>query len=104
MFFPVKSEETAALKAYRKTCTYHGLTIKVSVRALAALKRVIEAKINEDKEGIDDRDLYTLSRRGFIRTTNTGEVVVTETGLCVASLAEAGHLLKIDESTKKVKA
>lgn len=92
-FFVAKKEETAAIHNFRNTCTYHGLSVRVSLNALTALKHVVEAKLKGEPADVGERDTYTLGRRGLIRVTGDGEVVITELGLLVITLAEAGGLV-----------
>jgi len=93
MFFTAKKEEAHAISCFKRTCTYHGLTVHVSLLALMSLKQVVEAKLKGESVDIGVRDLYTLSRRGLIRVVGDGDVVVTELGLLVIALAEAGGLV-----------
>jgi hypothetical protein len=102
MFFVAKKEEAQAINQFKKTCTYHGLTVRVSLHALTALKQVVEAKLKGEPADVGERDIYTLGRRGLVRTTGDGEIVVTELGLLVTALAEAGGL--IITKSKKVTA
>ena len=92
-FFAARKEETQAIGQFKKTCTYHGLTVRVSLAALTALKHVVEAKLKGEPADINDRDTHTLWRRGLVRVSGDGEVIVTEIGLLVIALAEAGNLI-----------
>jgi hypothetical protein len=98
MFFTAKKEEAGAISLFKKSCTYHGLEITVSIRALAALKHVVEAKLTGEPADITDREFHTLHRRGLVRLSQDGEQIVTELGLLVAALAEAGNLITIKGS------
>lgn len=95
MFFEVKREEVGAVSQFRKTCVTHGLDIKLSLKALNALKHAVEAHTLGDVPDIGDRDLHTLGRRGLVRVTSDGEPIITQLGLLVAALAEAGNLITL---------
>lgn len=101
MFFTVKKEETGAINLFRKNCTYHGLEIKLSLKALAALKLAVDAQFKGEPPAMNERDLHTLSRRGFIREEPDGLIIVTQAGLHIAALAEAGLLISFTKATKE---
>jgi hypothetical protein len=92
-FFVARKEEIGAIKQFKKTCTYHGLDVQLSLKALTALKFAVEATLRKEAVDIGDRDSHTLSRRGLIRVTSDGETKVTELGLLVIALADAGGLV-----------
>jgi len=92
-FFVAKKEEAAAIGNFKRTCSYHGLSVRVSLGALTALKNVVEAKLKGEPADIGERDTYTLGRRGLIRVAGDDEVIITELGLLVIALAEAGGLI-----------
>jgi hypothetical protein len=101
VFFNAKREEAGAVNQFRKNCTYHGLDVHLSLKALNALKHVIDAKLAGNPADINERDQHTLGRRGLVQVTNDGEVIVTELGLLVAALAEAGSLVTFRAKTKE---
>lgn len=91
MYFTFKKDEISAIKAFQKTCTYHGLDICLSQSALHSLKLIAEGGEQE----ITNRQEFTLQRRGLIRNTPDGAMIITETGLLVLALGEAGGLISI---------
>lgn len=94
MFFKAKREDASASALFRKHCTYHGLNIQLSLHSIAGLKTIAEN--NEATEDmIGERVTYVLQRRGFIRRTPNDSIVLTEHGLLVLALAEAGNLVTI---------
>ena len=95
MFFNFKKEETGAINRFRKSCTFHGLSIKVSLTALTALKAAVLTKAKKEEIVMNERDAQTLSRRGLIRVSDSDEIIVTELGLLVIALAEAGDLITL---------
>jgi len=104
MFFNAKKDETGAVSLFRHNCTYHGLDVHLSKKALASLKIVLAANTKSITAVITDRDLYTLSRRGMVRVTQDGEVLATQIGLLTAALAEAGGLIVVGRNTTEEKA
>jgi hypothetical protein len=102
MFFTAKPAETLAVSQFKKTCTYHGLDVHVSLNALLALKSVVDAGVKGDPAVISERHTYTLQRRGLVRLSGDGEVIITQLGLLVIALAEAGDLITIRHSKEKV--
>jgi hypothetical protein len=102
MFFTAKPAEAVAVTQFRKTCTYHGLDVHVSLNALTALKSVVDAGVKGDPADISERNTYTLQRRGLVRIGGDGEVIITQLGLLVIALAEAGDLITIRHSKEKV--
>ena len=95
MFFNFKKEELGAVNRFKKSCTFHGLSIKVSQIALDALKAAVVAKNKKEEIVLNERDTSTLSRRGLVRVSDSDEIIVTELGLLVIALAEAGDLITI---------
>lgn len=104
MFFTPKKDEYNAQQLFRKNCVSRGLTIHLSTVALEALKRVAEATVAEDDTEISERDVHTLGRRGLIRTMPNGTIVMTQMGLLVLALAEAGGLVTVRSKSGRVKA
>ena len=99
MFFTVRKEEAQAISLFKKNCTYHGLEVQLSLRALHALKSAAEAKLAGTMPDIHQRDEQTLMRRGLIRyATADGEIAITELGLLVVALGEAGGLISLKGS------
>jgi hypothetical protein len=94
MFFNAKKEESSANALFRKHCTYHGLSIQLSLHSLAGLKTIAENK-EATEDMIGERVTYVLHRRGFVRRTADDAIVLTEAGLLVLALAEAGNLITI---------
>jgi hypothetical protein len=103
MFFVANKEEAGANALFKKNCTYHGLDVHLSLKALTALKATIDAKNKGEPADISERDTYTLGRRGLVRVTNDGEVLITNLGLLVAALAEAGGLIVLRQPAKEKK-
>lgn len=99
MFFNAKREEAQAITQFRKVCTYHGLNVHVSLHALNALKEVITAEQKGEEADITERSLNVLTRRGFVRTLGDDSLVVTQLGLLIIALAEAGDLVTIRPTT-----
>lgn len=95
MFFNFKKEEVGAVNRFKKSCTFHGLSVKVSQIALEALKQAVIAKNKKEEVVMTERDVQTLARRGLVRVTDKDEIVITELGLLVIALAEAGDLITI---------
>jgi hypothetical protein len=96
MFFVAKKEESQAINLFKKNCTYHGLEVQLSLRALNALKTAAEAKLAGVPPDIDSRNENTLMRRGLVRyATADGELIITELGILVIALAEAGGLVSL---------
>jgi hypothetical protein len=102
MFFNAKPTEEVAVAQFKKTCTYHGLDVHVSLNALKALKAIVDAGVKGDEPEINHRDVFTLSRRGLIRIAGDQELIITQLGLLVVALAEAGGLIIIKHSKEKV--
>lgn len=94
MFFNSKREEASANTLFRKHCTYHGLSIQLSLHSIAGLKAVAENK-NVTEDMIGERVTYVLTRRGLIRRTPDDEIVLTENGILILALAESGQLVTI---------
>ena len=101
MFFQAKREEAGAVSQFKQNCTYHGLTVRLSVKALTALKTVITAGLKGEEADIGERDMYVLARRGMIRVARDGAVTATQIGLLVIALAEAGDLVTIRTAKEK---
>lgn len=95
MFFNFKKEESGAVNRFRKSCTTHGLSVRVSITGLTALKAAVLAKTKKEEVVMNERDTHTLVRRGLVRVTDRDEIIVTELGLLVIALAEAGDLLTL---------
>ena len=91
MYFTFKKDETSAVKNFQKTCTYHGLDVHLSQSALHSLKLIAEGGEQE----ITNRQEFTLQRLGLIRTTPDGAMIITELGLLVVALGEAGGLISL---------
>ena len=104
MFFNAKKDETGAVVLFKHNCTYHGLDVHLSKKALTALKVVLDANAKNVSPEINERDQHTLWRRGMVRVTPDGEVLATQIGLLTAALAEAGGLIVVGRSTTKEKA
>lgn len=100
VFFNIKKDEAGAVALFKKNCTYHGLEIKLSLKALTALKAAVDAQAKGEIAEMNERDIVTLGRRGLVRTTGDGETVMTQLGLLVAALAEAGGLISFAKTTK----
>lgn len=100
MFFVAKKEEAGAVALFKKNCTYHGLDVHLSLKALTALKQAVDAGTKGDEVEINERDTHTLWRRGLIRVHGDGEVIVTQLGLLVVALAEAGGLITLKRKDK----
>lgn len=99
MFFTAKKDESQAIGLFKKNCTYHGLDVHVSLGALQALKTCAEAKLAGVPPDIDSRKEQVLIRRGLIRyATADGELAITELGLLVVALGEAGGLVTLKGS------
>jgi hypothetical protein len=96
MFFTYKKEETGAIKHFQATCTRHGLSIHLSDHSLQALAKVI----NGGEIDITDRQQFALQRKGMIRCTPDGEMIVTELGLLTVALGEAGGLISLKTPKK----
>lgn len=95
MFFNLKKDEVSAINRFKQTCTYHGLRLYISQTTLNALKSVVLAKNRKDDVILDERTTHILSRRGLVRITNTDEILITELGLLIIALAEAGELITL---------
>ena len=91
MYFTYKKDESSAVKNFQKTCTYHGLDVHLSQSALHSLKLIAEGGECE----ITTQQEYTLHRRGLIRNTPDGTMIITELGLLVVALGEAGGLISL---------
>lgn len=98
MFFNLKKEEVGAINRFKQTCTYHGLRIYVSQPTLNALKSVVMAKNRKEDVILGERETHVLSRRGLVRVTDSDEIIITELGLLVIALAEAGDLIALRSS------
>jgi hypothetical protein len=101
MLFNMKKDEAGAVTQFKKTCTYHGLSVELSLNSLTALKEVINSTVRGEPAVIGARAEYTLARRGLIRILGDGELVVTELGILVGALAEAGGLLTFKSVSKE---
>lgn len=95
MFFNAKKEEAGAINRFKQTCTYHGLRIYVSQPTLTALKAVVMAKNRKEDVILNERETHVLARRGLVRVTDSDEILITELGLLVIALAEAGDLVTL---------
>lgn len=102
MFFTAKPSEAGAVQQFAKSCTYHGLDVHVSLHALNALKSVVDAGVKGEPAVVSERNTFTLARRGLVRVGADGEVIITQLGLYVIALAEAGGLITIRHSKEKV--
>lgn len=102
MFFIPKKEEANATGMFRRSCTYNGLNVSLSKKALEALKSVITASSKNKEVELGQQDLNVLCRRGLVRVTHNGEILSTQLGLLVLALAEAAGLITSGSSVKKV--
>lgn len=102
MFFVARKNEVGAVALFQKNCTYHGLEITLSLKALTTLKGLAEATANNTEYDVNERDAHTLGRRGLIRFSESGEAILTQLGILVLALAEAGGLVTIKASKDKV--
>lgn len=96
MYFTFKKEETGAIKKFQETCTRHGLSIHLSSHSLQALAKVVQG----GEVDITDRQQFALQRKGLIRCTPDGEMIVTELGLLTVALGEAGGLVSLKAPKK----
>lgn len=103
MFFVPRKNEAGAIALFQKNCTYHGLEITLSLKALTTLKGLAEATANNNEYELNERDSHTLGRRGLVRFTEKGEPLLTQLGILVLALAEAGALITIKATQDKVK-
>jgi hypothetical protein len=96
VYFTYKKEETGAIKQFQNTCTRHGLSIHLSDHSLNALARVIQG----GEIIITTQQQYVLVRKGMIRLTSDGEMIVTELGLLTIAMGEAGGLVSLKTPKK----
>lgn len=94
MLFTPKREEANSLALFKRNCTYHGLNISVSMHVLSALKVICEHD-NATMDLVGERMAHVLVRRGFARYGNDTQLIVTQAGLLLAALAEAGQLITV---------
>lgn len=95
MFFTAKKEEASAVTQFKHSCTYRGLAVRLSLRALNGLKAVALAEQKGEEPVLLESVTYVLHRRGMIRIAPDGEVILTQIGILALALAEAGDLITL---------
>lgn len=103
MYFNAKREEGGAIKAFQLSTVASGLRLYISNKSLQALRSIVEAKVNETEPNVSEHDATILIRRGLIRYAAEG-YVITEIGLLVIALGEAGGLVSIKGKLIPIKA